>query len=223
MKCIECGSEIVGRRPNSKYCSSQCLNKAKRNREVVKYLQSLKGLNTENGFSEQNTQNMQASGDELRNIERGHFDKISELKTQFGDKIADLKDKNLRQEFKIERLEDKIKDLIAKHSMDLTAANKSATKDVVQSITSMPAIQSTLGMIATSFISSKEKGLSGVESGFNIQERQIIEAIRRMQPDAQSYLVQMLYVLFAKSNVEQMEIFTSLQAYMMNPEEEVDV
>uniref|UniRef100_UPI003561D232 hypothetical protein n=1 Tax=Ancylomarina sp. TaxID=1970196 RepID=UPI003561D232 len=85
------------------------------------------------------------------------------------------------------------------------------------------AIQSTLGMIATSFISSKDKGLSGVESGFNIQERQIIEAIRRMQPDAQGYLVQMLYVLFAKPHEEQMQIFTSLQAFMANTEVEEDI
>ncbi|WP_372640181.1 hypothetical protein, partial [Ancylomarina sp.] len=127
----------------------------------------------------------QNPNDELRQIEREHFDKILNLRSEYGDRISVLKDDNLKQSFKIERLEDKIKDLVEKHSTDLTAANKSATKDVVQSISAMPAIQSTLGMIATSFISSKDKGLSGVESGFNIQERQIIEAIRRMQPDAQ--------------------------------------
>lgn len=223
MKCIECGSEIIGKRPNSKYCSSQCLNKAKRDREVSKYLKTSNGLNTENGFSEQNRRNMQTSGDELRQIERGHFEKITELKSEYGEKITDLKDKNLRQEFKIERLEDKIKDLEGKHSKELAAANKTATKDVVQSITQMPAIQSTLGMLATNFIPSKNNGLSGVENQFNVQEKQIIDAIRRMQPDAQGYLVQMLYVLFAKSNEEQIEIFTSLQAYMMNPEEDEDV
>ncbi|MBN2597797.1 MAG: hypothetical protein JXR82_13570 [Marinifilaceae bacterium] len=47
--------------------------------------------------------------------------------------------------------------------------------------------------------------------------------IRRMQSNAQSYLVQMLYVLFAKPPEEQMEIFSTLQAYLMQSEENKDV
>jgi hypothetical protein len=44
-----------------------------------------------------------------------------------------------------------------------------------------------------------------------------------MQPEPQGNLVQLLYVLFAKSNEEQMQIFTSLQAFMANTEEEEDI
>ncbi len=47
-------------------------------------------------------------------------------------------------------------------------------------------------MLATSFISKYEGALVGVETGFSEQEKQIIEAIRRMQPDAQGYLGQIL-------------------------------
>lgn len=220
MRCKECGKQIFGKRPDSLYCSNQCVGRAKRKRQLEK---NLNGLSSIDPFLNQNNQMSQNPNDELRQIEREHFDKILNLRSEYGDRISVLKDDNLKQSFKIERLEDKIKDLVEKHSTDLTAANKSATKDVVQSISAMPAIQSTLGMIATSFISSKDKGLSGVESGFNIQERQIIEAIRRMQPDAQGYLVQMLYVLFAKPHEEQMQIFTSLQAFMANTEVEEDI
>lgn len=78
-------------------------------------------------------------------------------------------------------------------------------------------------MLATSFISKGGGVLAGADAEFNENEKQIIEAIRRMQAYAQGYLVQMLYVLFAKSNEEQMQIFTSLQAFMANGEEEEDI
>jgi len=51
-----------------------------------------------------------------------------------------------------------------------------------------------------------------VADQFNIQEKQIVDSIRRMQANTQENLVQMLYVLFAKSHEEQIEIFSSLQA-----------
>jgi hypothetical protein len=222
MECIECGNEIIGKRPNSKYCSSQCLNKAKRNREMNKYLNSLNGLNTETEFRFNNSPSMQNSSEELRTIEREHFDKILNLRSEYGDKIASLKDENLEKKFKIERLNDKIETIEKDHAKALIDANKSTTKDVVQSITQMPAIQSTLGTLANSFMSKGENGLAGVVNGFSEGEKQIIESIRRMQPDAQGYLVQMLYVLFAKSNEEQMQIFTSLQAFMANTDEKED-
>ncbi|MGZ2369590.1 hypothetical protein ACXR6G_07370 [Ancylomarina sp. YFZ004] len=46
---------------------------------------------------------------------------------------------------------------------------------------------------------------------YNIQEKQIIGAIRKMKPDAKENLVQILYVLFTKSHDEQVEIFSTLQ------------
>jgi hypothetical protein len=161
--------------------------------------------------------------DEIRYVEREHFDKISKLHLDYGERISNLKEKNQQQSFKIERLEDKIGDLKEKHVTELSAANKSATKDVVQTISAMPAAQSMLGMLATSFMSKGGGALAGVETGFNENEKQIIESIRRMQPEPQGYLVQMLYVLFAKSGEEQMQTFTSLQAYMSAGEESDDM
>ena len=54
----------------------------------------------------------------------------------------------------------------------------------------MPAIQSVLGAFANNLIPNKTNALGGVEDQYNIQEKQIIDAIRRMQADAQNYLVQ---------------------------------
>jgi len=161
--------------------------------------------------------------DEIRYVEREHFDKISKLHLDYGERISNLKETNQQQSFKIERLEDKISDLKEKHVTELSAASKTATKDVVQTISAMPAAQSMLGMLATSFMGKGGGALGGVETGFSEQERQIIDAIRRMQPEAQSYLLQMLYVLFAKSNEDQMQIFSSLQAYMSESEEVEDL
>lgn len=220
MKCQYCGEEIIGRRPNSLYCSSQCSGRAKRDRLAEKE-SSVEIPETQ--FLAQPPKMSLNPSDEIRYVEREHFDKISKLHLDYGARISDLKEKNQQQSFKIERLEDKIGDLKEKHVTELTAANKSATKDVVQTISAMPAAQSMLGMLATSFMSKGGGALAGVETGFSEQEKQIIEAIRRMQPEPQGYLVQMLYVLFAKPHEEQMQIFTSLQAFMANTEEEVDI
>lgn len=223
MECEICGKEIIGKRPTTKYCSSQCINKAKQNRAALKYLQGLNGLNPDNSITAtEGFQPLNAS-DELRQIERDHFQKIMDLKSEYGDKISALKEEKQQQGFTIERLKEKIEVLEKEHVKELDAAKNSTTKGIVQSISSMPAAQSMLGMLASSVMSKKGEGLSGVDNGFNEQEKQIIEAIRRMQPDAQTYLVQMLYFLFAKSNEEQMQIFTSLQAYLSGDEESDDL
>jgi hypothetical protein len=162
--------------------------------------------------------------DEIRYVEREHFDKISKMHLDYGERISNLKEKNQQQSFKIERLEDKIGDLKEKHVTELTAANKTATKEVVQTISAMPAAQSMLGMLATSFMSKSGGALAGVETGFSEQEKQIIEQVRRMQAEPQGHLINMLYFLFKKTNEEQMQIFTSLQAFMVNTgEEEEDI
>ncbi|MDE5421766.1 hypothetical protein L3073_06065 [Ancylomarina sp. DW003] len=221
MKCQYCGEEIIGRRPNSLYCSSQCSGKAKRERIAGKETSM---QNEETQFLAQAPKMSLNPNDEIRYVEREHFEKISKLHLDYGERISNLKETNQQQSFKIERLEDKIIDLKEKHVTELSAANKSATKDVVQTISTMPAAQSVLGALANGFMSKAGGGaLAGVEDGFNEQEKQIIEQIRRMQADAQSYLIQMLYFLFAKRHEEQMEIFASLQAFMANSEEEEDI
>jgi len=210
MKCKNCGNTIEGRRPNSLYCDDLCKSEAKKNRQAERLIGRLNGVSP---FAP--NQMVQNQPEELRKVERSHFDKVTELKDEYRDKIAELKDLNLRQEFKIQGLESDIKNLESKHSRELDDASKSATREVVQSISVMPGIQSALGNLANGFMSKRESGLAGAERRYSEGEKQIIDAIRKMQPDAQSYLIQMLYVLFAKSNEEQMEIFTSLQAYMM--------
>ena len=217
MKCQHCGEEIIGRRPNSLYCSSQCAGRAKRERLAEK--ETSEEI-PETQFLAQPPKMSSDSSDELRYVEREHFEKISKLHLDYGARISDLKEKNQQQSFKIERLEDKIGDLKEKHVTELSAASKSATKDVVQTISAMPAAQSMLGMLANSFMSKGGGALAGVETGFNEQEKQIIEQLRRMQPDAQGYLFQMLYILFAKSHEQQMQIFSSLQAFMTDEENE---
>ena len=217
MKCQYCREEIIGRRPNSLYCSSQCSGRAKRDRLAEK---EVSVESSENPFLAQPPKMSLNSSDEIRYVEREHFDKISKLHLDYGERISNLKETNQQQSFKIERLEDKIGDLKEKHVTELSAASKTATKDVVQTISSMPAAQSMLGMLANSFMSKGGGPLAGVETGFSEQEKQIIDAIRRMQPDAQGYLVQMFYFLFQKPHEEQMQIFTSLQAFMANTEEE---
>ena len=120
---------------------------------------------------------------ELRKVEREYFNTILDLESDYGDKIRALEDIKLKNEFTIERLNDKISELKEKHSIDIAEANTITTKDTVTAISQMPAIQSVLGAFANNLIPNKNDALGGVEDQFNIQEKQIIDAIRRMQPD----------------------------------------
>jgi len=223
MECEICGNEIVGKRPNTKYCSSQCINTAKQNRAALKYLNGLGAIKPDNSITAFESSMALNSSDELRQIERENFQKIMDLKSEYGEKISSLKEEKQQQGFKIERLNDKIDRLEKEHAKELEAARNSATKGIVQSISTMPAAQSMLGMLATNVLNKDGKALGGVDNGFNEQEKQIIGGIRRMQPEAQTYLVQMLYVLYAKTNEEQMQIFTSLQAYLAEEGESEDL
>ncbi|MFA9370729.1 MAG: hypothetical protein ACERIH_03380 [Labilibaculum antarcticum] len=222
-KCEVCLKPIKNRRADCKYCSSTCAGRAKRKRVTEKEKDELNGFTPDYEENEQKEQNMEKTGiNELRAIEKENFNTILNLRSEYGDKIRALENENLKSEFTIEKLKDKITDLMEKHSKDIAQANTSTTKETVQAISQMPAIQSVLGTLASSIMPSSKTGLNGLD-GFNVQERQIIDAIRRMQPDAQGYLCQMLYVLFAKSHQEQMEIFTSLHAYMSQPNEKDDI
>lgn len=223
MECEICGNPIENKRPDSRYCSTSCINKAKRMRAKERELDEFGAYPIMDIDSRGNHQMNQNASSELRSIEREHFNTILSLRTEYGDKIRALEDTNLKHEFTIEKLNDKLNDQKEKHSRDIAEASTSTTKDTVHAITQMPAIQSVLGAFANNLIPSKSNALGGVADQYNVQEKQIIDAIRRMQPDAQSYLVQMLYVLFAKTHEEQIEIFTTLQAYMMQPEENEDV
>lgn len=224
MKCEVCNEPIRGKRSDSRYCSSACRNKAYKMRTSEKQLDELDGaypiIDLDSRENQQMNQNASA---ELRTVEREHFNTILNLRTEYGDKIRTLEDMNLKHEFTIEKLNDKLNDQKEKHSRDIAEASTSTTKDTVTAITQMPAIQSVLGAFANNLIPSKTNALGGVEDQFNVQEKQIIDAIRRMQADAQGYLVQMLYVLFAKPHEEQIEIFSTLQAFMMQSEENEDV
>lgn len=213
MECKVCGKAIIGKRPNSKYCSVSCVNTAKQIRATEKYLNELNRFDPNNEINTQKPQQMpQNASEELQSIEKENFNTILNLRSE-------LKNTNLKQEFTIEKLQDKIRDLMVKHSKDISEASTSTTKETVQAISQIPAIQNILGTLASSMMPSPKTGLNGLNE-FNVQEKQIIDSIRRMQPDAQGYLVQMLYVLFAKPHEEQMEIFTSLHAYMSKPNKE---
>lgn len=222
-KCEVCLKPIKNRRADSKYCSTTCAGRAKRKRATEKEEHELNGFVPDYEENEQKQENMNKTAlDELRTIEKENFNTILHLRSEYGDKIRALENENLKSEFTIEKLKDKISDLMDKHAKDIAQANTSTTKETVQAISQMPAIQSVLGTLASSMIPSPKNGLNGVDE-FNVQEKQIIDAIRRMQPDAQGYLCQMLYVLFAKSHEEQMGIFTSLHAYMSQPNEKEDI
>lgn len=223
MKCEVCGKTIRRKKIGSKYCSAYCVGRAKRERAKEREFLKLNGMETACTENEQKTEKMkQTVYDELRTVEKENFNTILELRASYDEKMLILRDLNLKQDFKIQSLEKEILDLNSKHSQQLEDASKSTTKDTVQAITQMPAIQTALGALAGNIIPSTNTGLNGVD-GYSTQEKQIIDAIRRMQPDAQAHLCQMLYVLFAKTDQEQMEIFTSLQAFMTQPNEEDDI
>ncbi|WP_372643438.1 hypothetical protein [Ancylomarina sp.] len=219
MECEICGESIEKKRPDSRYCSLACINKAKRLRAKERRLIELDDTYPPMDINKPDELRISPNASaELRTIEREHFDKILNLRTDYGDKLRDLKELNLKQEFTIEKLEDKISDIREKHIKEIAEIRTNSTKETVAAITQMPAIQSALGAFASKLIPNRENALSGVSDQFNIQEKQIIDAIRRMQPDVQESLVQMLYVLFSKSHEKQVEIFSSLQAFMMQPE-----
>jgi len=224
MKCEVCNETISGKRSDSRYCSTTCRNKAYHLRSTDKDVDELEETypNEEIEVPEPKPIPLNAM-EELRRVEREHFNVILDLKTDYGDKIRALQEVKLKNEFTIEKLKDKISDLKDDHTRELAKISTNTTKDTVTAITQMPAIQSVLGTLANNLIPSGGNSLEGVADQFNVQEKQIIDAIRRMESDAQGYLIQMLYFLFAKNHDEQMEIFTTLQSFMMPTEENEDI
>nr|WP_320118926.1 hypothetical protein [uncultured Marinifilum sp.] len=221
MECKICGKPIVNKRPDSKYCSTSCINKAKRLRAKERELNELDNSGFENEIdSYEHQQINQSLSDELRKVEREHFDFITNLKGEYEEKIKILEEKNLKQEFTIVKLKDEISKLIDKYAIELEEARTNTTKETVTAITKMPAIQSVLGAFANTLIPKPTNGLGELADQYNTQEKQIIGAIRKMKSNAQGNLVQMLYVLFSKSNEEQLKIFNTLKAYMMQSEED---
>lgn len=211
---------IKNKKKGSIYCSPYCVGRAKRERAANRQNQLLNGTETDLTKNDQKQENMKKTVyDELRTVEKENFNTILELRASYDEKLLTLRDLNLQKDFKIQTLEKENQDLISKHSQQLEDASKSTTKDTVQAITQMPAIQTALGALAGNIIPSANTGLNGVNEN-STQEQQIIDAIRRMQPDAQGYLGQMLYALFSKTHEEQMEIFTSLHAYLSSQNEE---
>lgn len=220
MRCAQCNKVIKNKKKGSIYCSPYCVGRAKRERAANRQNQLLNGTETDLTKNDQKQENMKKTVyDELRTVEKENFNTILELRASYDEKLLTLRDLNLQKDFKIQTLEKENQDLISKHSQQLEDASKSTTKDTVQAITQMPAIQTALGALAGNIIPSANTGLNGVNEN-STQEQQIIDAIRRMQPDAQGYLGQMLYALFSKTHEEQMEIFTSLHAYLSSQNEE---
>jgi len=221
MECEICGKPIEKKRKDSRYCSLACINKAKRMRAKERKLTEQNNSYPSMAINkpEKLRVSPQASA-ELRIIDREHFEKITDLRTEYENKVRDLKELNLSQKFSIERLEDKISDLRDKQRKEIAELRTNTTKETVSAITQMPAIQSALGAFASKLIPNSENGLNGVSDEFDIQEKQIIDALRKMQPNAQANLVQMLYFLFAKSHDEQKEIFNTLKAFITQPEED---
>ena len=74
---------------------------------------------------------------------------------------------NLKHEFTIEKLNDKISDLKDKHTRDIAEVS-TTTMDTVTAITQMPAIQFVLGAFANNLIPNKTNALSGVADQYNI-------------------------------------------------------
>jgi len=99
MECEVCGKPIVNKRPDSKYCSATCINKAKRMRAKKIELDELDGIEIDSPEILQIASN---ASTELRTIKREHFETISNLRTEYRDKISDLKELNLQQEFPIQ-------------------------------------------------------------------------------------------------------------------------
>ncbi|BAX81154.1 hypothetical protein [Labilibaculum antarcticum] len=93
----------------------------------------------------------QTTSAELQTVEREHFNTILNQRSEYGDKIRALEDTNLKPEFTIEKLNDKISDLKDKHTRDIAEASTSTTKDMVNAISQMPAIQSVLGAFASNY------------------------------------------------------------------------
>lgn len=102
MECKVCGKPIIGKRPDSKYCSVSCVNTAKQMRATERYLNELNGFDPNNEINKK----PQNASEELRSIEKENFNTILNLRSE-------LKNTNLKQEFTIEKLKEK-------HSKKLT-------------------------------------------------------------------------------------------------------
>ncbi len=223
MTCLECGKQIIGRRPDSKYCCKTCSNRAKEKRKNQRLIEHFTPVPPDQPYGIVGNANHGLYGfTEIRELEKSKYDTVIELKEKYENQIKILESSNLSKDFKIERLKDKIEDLEKAHERELRSASTNSIKETVGAITQMPAIQGALGAIAQNLIPGETNVLSGVDSSMSVTEKQIIESIRKMQPDAQQYLVQMLFFLFPKPHAEQMEIFTSLVNFMQNTEPEED-
>jgi|GEM_PF-2694438 len=216
MTCVECGGPIPpNKRSDSKYCSTTCAGRAKNKRAEQRLIQKATqdkpaypafpigmGDTSLYGFTE------------IRELEKDKFATVLNLKEKYEGKIKELETSVLNQNFEIQRLKDQKEDLIKTHERELQNANTNTVKSTVQAITTMPAIQGALGALANNLIPSGNNALNGTEISMSEIEKQILDSIRKMQRDAQQCLVNMLYFLFSKDHNEQMEIFSSLMAYM---------
>jgi len=215
MECLECGKSIIGRRADSKYCSKTCANRAKQKRSEQRLIESVSYSKPVYPPANQSLYGF----DEIRELEKDKFVTILELKERFGNQIKQLETSVLNKDFEISRLKDRIEDLHRTHDRELQSASTNTVKETVHAITAMPAIQGALGALATNLMPSENSPLGGV-SEVNEVEKQILQSIRKMQPEAQQYLVQMLYFLFAKSNDEQIQIFSTLSQFIQGDNEQ---
>lgn len=210
MTCLECGNLIPNhKRADSKYCSSKCSRKAKQKRADQRIIE-----NANQHMPVSQMDNSLYGFGEIRELEKDKFTTILDLREKYENQIKNLETRNLNLDFEIKRLKDQKEDLIRTHERELKNASTNTVKETVSAISSMPAVQGMLGSLANNLIPSKGGSLGSHEDSLSEVEKQIIQEIRKMQPEAQQYLVQMLYFLFNKQHDEQMSIFTELVRFM---------
>jgi len=223
MECLECGSPIIGRRSDSKYCSKTCSGRAKNRRADQRLIsKATQQYPAAPHIAPMVSESSLYGFTEIRELEKDKFATVLDLKEKYENQIRTLETNNLNKDFEIQRLKDQKDDLIRNHEKELQNATTNTVKETVNAISMMPAVQGALGSLASNLISSKNDSLGGLENTMSETEKQIIQSVRKMQPDAQNYLVQMLYFLFAKKHEEQMEIFTTLTTYLQSGTNEND-
>jgi len=88
MECEICGNPIEKKRPDSRYCSTSCINKAKRQRAKERELNEMDDANPRNEIDTNENQQINRNlSVELRTVEKEHFNTVMNLKGEYGDKI----------------------------------------------------------------------------------------------------------------------------------------
>lgn len=222
-ECIICGATIHGKRADAKYCSTKCANDAKAAAAAEKFLINNRPQQASlYGFQPEHPQRIDKPADELRTTEKHHFQTIMDMERNHTEKVNDLNLKLLNADFEKKGLEKEILDLKAKHSEELAASKTSTTKDTVNLIAQMPAVQGFLGGLSNKMMSKGGSALAGIEE-FNENEKQIINGIRALSPEVQPYFVQMAYTFFSKPTEEQTNLVQLVTSFLTGEQDSDDI